>query len=80
VSAAAASARAAASGRAGTRPGGRAKAAGYAAPPPPDEEWPDDDGVDPGDPGQNLAAGSPTGLDLIQRTLGGQIIAEIGSD
>jgi DNA polymerase-3 subunit gamma/tau len=87
VSAAAASARAAASGRSGTRPGGRAArsggrgaAAGYAAPPGPDEEWPDDDGVDPGDPGLDVGAGAPTGLDLIQRTLGGQIIAEIGSD
>jgi hypothetical protein len=36
--------------------------------------------VDPGDPGLDVGAGAPTGLDLIQRTLGGQIIAEIGSD
>jgi DNA polymerase-3 subunit gamma/tau len=80
VSAAAASARAAATASKGRRPARRAAATGSGAPADPDEEWPDDEGSEPAGPGHDPAGGAPSGLHLIKRTLGGEVIAELGSD
>jgi hypothetical protein len=80
VSAAAASARAAATARGGARPSKRAASSGYGAPAAPDEEWPDDEGSEPAGPDHNPAGGALSGLGLIQRTLGGEVIAELGHD
>jgi DNA polymerase-3 subunit gamma/tau len=78
VSAAAASARAAATASKGPRPAKRAASPG--APSGPDEEWPDDAGSEPAGGGHGPAAGALSGLDLIQHTLGGEVIAELGGD
>jgi DNA polymerase-3 subunit gamma/tau len=84
VSAAAASARAAATARSGARSGARggakrAASPGFGAPADRGEEWPDDEGSEPAGPGRN-PGGAQSGLGLIQRTLGGEVIAELGRD
>jgi DNA polymerase-3 subunit gamma/tau len=80
VSAAAASARAAATARSGARSGAkRAASPGFGAPADPDEEWPDDEGSEPAGP-DHTPGGAQSGLGLIQRTLGGEVIAELGRD